>query len=707
VNTIEERRPSDPVYAPPALGKPPLLSAIEEEDSIIVAPDAALRPMRVPQITVDTGMADDAQVRRTRARAQTLRLADRRPPVDLRAAPKSTSQPPLAATVAPALRRRPKRLKLGRLLLFVMLVAGGAAGTQQYLRHRQHTRVSDRVRGQLDEVVKLLRSSNPPALTLARKELDALERQSALRQSVAQLKMRHRILQLIATRETVSDLEQSVAAASAARVPAKALAAGHVASKLARQDWAGALDAVSKWQDAAAQDPYFQLAAGAAMERVGDRAALERYNKAWQLDPKFTIAAVLLARLALVETGVATARRQIGRIRAELGPRPESSALLGLLWAFDAERAERFPSEAELVARDTLPAPLDSAVKLTNARRALVEGKLDAAREHVRSALAVADSPFMLGPLGFLGLEAQSDALATDAAARLQQLDLDDTTATVLRARASLMSGRIEQAREAIAKVKDNKKSVSARVQVALVRAIAAYELLDAVALAQVLGQLDATDAALSVWTAVADAPRALSGKELPPVSDLGQIQRSSAVWGDVIAVDIALAYGDVSEATAIIDKWIELDDRPLHLLRVARLRRYEQKYVQAKELCELAASSIPVTPAVVIERTLALFSLDKPRMARRWINNNKQVPDSIRSWLLALITAQESGRGLASLIVRKLALPDDNAPLALRLVAARVLALTRDARAGEFVGELAQSIPNNPDVRWAQSMMK
>jgi hypothetical protein len=141
--------------------------------------------------------------------------------------------------------------------------------------------------------------------------------------------------------------------------------------------------------------------------------------------------------------------------------------------------------------------------------------------------------------------------------------------------------------------------------------------------------------------------------------------------------------------------------------VRLARLRRYQQKYAEAAELCERAAMSSEKTAAIVIERTLALFSLDKPLQARRWVNANTEVSDGVRSWLLALITAQQSGRGLASLQVKKLALPDADAPLLLRLVVARTLALTRDARAADFLAELAQSLPDNPDVRWALDVMK
>jgi hypothetical protein len=313
----------------------------------------------------------------------------------------------------------------------------------------------------------------------------------------------------------------------------------------------------------------------------------------------------------------------------------------------------------------------------------------------------------MLAALGFLGLETQSDALASDAAARLQQLDLDDATAAVLRARASLMGGRIDQALGMIEKIGTKKKSLSLPIQMALIRAIGAYERLDLQALRQVLGQLSHADTLTSDWAALADAPSALSGKDLPPVSDLRQKQRSSAGWGDLIAVDIALAHGDVKEAKTITDKWIELNDRPLHLLRVARLRRYEQRHLEAQELCERAANLAPGAPALVIERTLALLSLNKAVVARDWVAKNTQLSEPVRAWLLALTTAQHEGRAGAAAALEKLILPDENTPLALRLVAARALAIAGDARAAEFVGQLAQSIPNNPDVHGALSMVK
>jgi tetratricopeptide (TPR) repeat protein len=417
-----------------------------------------------------------------------------------------------------------------------------------------------------------------------------------------------------------------------------------------------------------------------------------------------------MARLALLDQGTATARRQLAQIRAALGDGPEAAALLGLAWALDVERSEHFPKEAELSASawKKLAAPLHSAVELTEARRALVAGKMNVAREHVRVALLKAESPFMLATLGFLGLEAQSDALASDAVAQLQQLDSNDASAVVLRARASLMSGRIDESISMIEKIDDNEKPLSLPVQMRMIRAIAAYERLDLEVLRQVLAETEQSETPIPDLAALADAPKALTGKDLPSVTGLGQKWQLTAVWGDLIAVDIALAYGDVKQATTLTDKWTELDDRPLHLLRLAKLRRYEQRHLEAQELCERAAELAPVVPSLVIERTLALLSLNKARIAEEWLAKNTQLSEPARAWLRALISAHfKGGRAVAAAALEKLTLPDENTPLALRLVAARALVTAGDGRGTEFVGELARSIPNNPDVRWALTVMK
>jgi hypothetical protein len=61
----------------------------------------------------------------------------------------------------------------------------------------------------------------------------------------------------------------------------------------------------------------------------------------------------------------------------------------------------------------------------------------------------------------------------------------------------------------------------------------------------------------------------------------------------------------------------------------------------------------------------------------------------------------------VAAVALAKRPLPHENTPLTLRLVAAQALAIVGDPRAMQFVAKLARSIPNNPDVHWALSVMR
>ncbi len=81
------------------------------------------------------------------------------------------------------------------------------------------------------------------------------------------------------------------------------------------QQLAGAAASLPKYDKDAGKDPFYQLTAGAVLERAGDQRCIERYEAARALDPKLVVADVLLARAVLLEMGPAKGKPVIEELK--------------------------------------------------------------------------------------------------------------------------------------------------------------------------------------------------------------------------------------------------------------------------------------------------------------------------------------------------------------------------------------------------------
>ena len=71
-------------------------------------------------------------------------------------------------------------------------------------------------------------------------------------------------------------IDSAVHRGKTVELPEKDTAFGRIASFMAEGDLAGGAAILSRWDTASGRDPYYQLAAGAVLERAGDLRAIER-----------------------------------------------------------------------------------------------------------------------------------------------------------------------------------------------------------------------------------------------------------------------------------------------------------------------------------------------------------------------------------------------------------------------------------------------
>jgi tetratricopeptide (TPR) repeat protein len=356
-------------------------------------------------------------------------------------------------------------------------------------------------------------------------------------------------------------------------------------------------------------------------------------------------------------------------------------------------RPERPPAEAELSADDIrqLPAPLLAVPPMVDAIRAMRSGDEAAAARAIDSAIALSETPSLAVTPGFLAIDIGQEQLARKAALRALSFAALYPRARILAARVALLGGRLDEAQKAVEELEPSSADV------AVVRAALAYEALEP-------GDLDSALAALGdkasdpAFTALRAASSVLKGGHYPKPDELVAMANSQVPWGELVAVDAALETGNLTTAERILGARTVENSRPVHALRLARLRRYQGKTEEA-----LAASSraleANMTPPLLIERTYELLDADKVAEARTFVAKHPSVLGPMTAWLQALIEVSAKQETQAKARVAKLELPPEAAPLRLRLLAARALDLTGDKRASPYIKELRTAAPRNPEL--------
>jgi predicted Zn-dependent protease len=590
------------------------------------------------------------------------------------------------------------RFVVRAILLTLLLVCGIAGGVYHLLRKRQ---------AGLYEAADLCRQAESMLFTSLPSDLAAIDAKlsrafdlSPRDPAAALLWARARTLRIFLLDPKSDGLDTAVARARAVGVREDRIAFARIASYLREDDTESALALVAQWDIRAQNDPYFQLVAGAALERAGDARAAERYRLASSLTPDLVVARVLLARAVLLEIDVSRGLGLATEIQKRWPDRAESAALLALAWARDPNRGPPPPETRAAEARKKDLPPILRAVPLIDtALEAIQNRAIPQARSALTSALAAAGAPSLTSFIGALALRIGDEELARLAASEVERVCPLYPPGRVLTARVALTAGRYDEAEKSTLDLDPTAP------EVAMVRAILGFERASPGSLSAATSTVPADLRLLPELYAMTLASSVLRGVPLDRPSLL-RLASPENPWGDLVAIDAALDAGDLALAAELLDRTRDAKTRPPHALRVARLLRYQGKAKEADAPGQLAVQALG-TPPAIIERMFVLLALDRIDEARALIGKSSAQLGPMAPWLAGYVDsdgplAREARKKLATLDT-----PSNEAPFVFRRAVAIVLSHVADRkRAIPLIRSLAQLAPKNPDVLFASQSL-
>jgi tetratricopeptide (TPR) repeat protein len=595
---------------------------------------------------------------------------------------------------APAWERPPRQKSRGALVILIatVLLAGAGGGAYAYFRKVKAERMAE-ADTLNQQVERLLKTGSPSDLKATDARLTHAFELDSRSQRAGRLWLQNRVLNALLLPGETRGIDAAVHRGRQVGLPEKDLLVGKVASFLVEGDVAGGAALLVRGDKEAGTDPYYQLAAAAVLERAGDPRALERYQATVQLAPDWVPAEILLARLLLLEAGTEQAKPVIESLRKKAGDTPATRALSALSWVISSDRPDELPSEAQLQPGDAekLPAPLLAVPAMVEAARALNKQDLPAASKAIDSAIGLALTPALAAGLGFLAIEAGDEVVARKAALRALQFSGVYPKARTLAARVALLGGRIDEAQKAIEGLDPSSADV------AIVRAVVAYESLESADLKSALEALG-NSAVGSAFSALEAAPGVVSGTAFPPATELESLAAPDKPWGELIAIDSALETGNLALAEKLLAKRSPDTLRPVHLRRLARLRRFQGKLDEALRASSAAAEGGMALP-LLLERVYELLAKEDVAAAKQLAAKYPALLGPLAGWVGVLTDA--AGKQAASATVRlgKLDLPPDEAPLAVRILVTRALMAGHDKRGKPYVLLQLKKVPKNPDL--------
>jgi hypothetical protein len=503
---------------------------------------------------------------------------------------------------------------------------------------------------------------------------------------------------LLKTGEDVA-FEDAMARAKEVGVPEEKYAFAHVASFLFQGDTAGAAGVLPRWDAPATADVWYQLVAGAALERAGDARARDRYAAAAKIDPDLVVAQVGLARVTAIAGDAIEAMKLAKALRAKLPDRAEPIALVALAWGRDPLREDTPapPEVDQLRARaDELPSGLKFVPHAMAALAALDKHAFDDARTEIQAGLAVADSPGAAVWLGTIALPLGDEALARKAALGALQLSAAYEPARALAARVALLGGRLDEA------LKATEDLDPAAPDVAVVRAASAYERVDPDGVSRGLDALSPDSRKLPFVAALAMGPDVLYGRVQLDATKLATLANNDdAPWSNLIAMDVALDAGDLAGADKIASGWGKAaESKPLQALRLARLARYEGRLDAADALSQAAMDAATVTPRVLWERAYTLVARGRVAEVAPLLARYPLVLGPLATWLSAYATASSGGVEAAKGKTASIDPPPPSATLEARVVAAAAFGAMKDRRrGGDYIREVLSTGSQHPDL--------
>jgi hypothetical protein len=601
---------------------------------------------------------------------------------------------------APAWEAQPRERARGvwPLLAAIVLVAGGGVGGLKYAQKIAAER-AQRAATLTHEVSTLLHSGRPGDLRATDQKLSLVFDLDSRSERAARLWLENRVLGALLLSDEPRGLDSAIHRGREVGLRERELAVGRVASFFVEGDLAGAAALLPKWDAEAGKDAYYQLAAGAVLERAGDSRALERYDEARALDPKLVPAELALARLLLLEYGVTKARPALDDLATKLpADDPNLRALTALTWVVTPDRPAEPPGSARLSNEDAqkLISPLRAVPAMVEAVEALAKGDLPGTSRAIESALLAVDGPALGATLGFLAIDAGNEALARKAALKSLSFAALYPRARTLAARVALLGGRLEEAQKAVEEL-DPKSS-----DVAIVRSVVAYETGNSADLASALSALDSHEPS---FAALAAGPGVLLATRYPDPAKLASMASPSVPWGDMIAADAALDTGNLALAEKVLTARTA-SVAPAQMLRIARLRRYQKRIDDALTASQAALSEGATTP-LIVERVLELVEKEKAAEARELVARYPALLGSVAQWLGVVIDVAQNQPKLATARLAQLEPPTEESPAFLRLLAGRALAMSGDKRGRAYVVTLVRRLGKNPEALAVAELLK
>jgi tetratricopeptide (TPR) repeat protein len=481
-------------------------------------------------------------------------------------------------------------------------------------------------------------------------------------------------------------------------VPEDKYAFAKVDSFLYQGDTAGAAGVLAKWDGPSGGEVWYQLSAGATLERAGDQRARDRYATAVKLDPELFVARVAQARATAIEGDAQEAMRLAKALRIAQPDRVEPVALVALAWGRDPRREDTSaPPEVDAVVKreEELPSSLRFVPHAVAALRALGKHSDAEARGEIERGLAQADSPGAAVWLGTIALPLGDAALARKAALAALQLSAAYEPARALAARVALLGDRLDEALKATEEIEATSPDV------AVVRAAVAYERVDADGVMRALDPVPADARQLPFLDGLNLAAEAIGGKVLLDSKKLAAMGADEAPWSDLVAMDVSLDSGDLPTCDTIAAAWgKDAAANPLRALRLARLARYEGKLDDADTLSQTALDHGTVTPRVLWERVFVLAAKSRSNEVGPLLGRYPLVLGPLATWLSAYAAA--SGNNIEAAKGRTASVDPlpATAPLEARAVVAATFGAMKDKHRGvDYVSSVLASGSLDPDL--------
>ncbi|MBK7580992.1 MAG: hypothetical protein IPI67_12365 [Myxococcales bacterium] len=139
----------------------------------------------------------------------------------------------------------------------------------------------------------------------------------------------------------------------------------------------------------------------------------------------------------------------------------------------------------------------------------------------------------------------------------------------------------------------------------------------------------------------------------------------------------------------------------------MSKLRRYQDKIDDANTFSAIAAERGSTTVSVLVERVWVLMAKNQPAPARDLIAKYPSLLGPLGGWLKMYVDAKGGRAPEARSKASHLDPPPEEAPLLLKVVAARALAVTKDRRAKGYVALLQKKHKKHPELLKAAEELK